>query len=1109
MRAPRLRPGDKWEIPLGPWDAGINKKDAPYKLESNELKDAANMIFDEVPGTGSKRWGSQVIAALPSALPPKYGYVFKMADGTEHFLICDGANLYDTTDLTTFTELITGLDDTAYLQFDTADDRCWITNGSEYVMWYDGTNLVVMDREYGNPDTSVAATGDAGTDTEHIVDADLTSAVVGYWKFRKVVITSGPAAGAEAEVTAFDPVTDKLTISPAIAGLTTGAGYMVGVILPRGKIIRFCDGTLFLGDTPENRSETRFNKPADLDTGLTQSIDNPRAWPADHQLAITQDDGDHLYSYSPVFRNRVIVSKGGSLYRLEPDATYVWRPYLISQAVGCKHPDSWAVKNEMLYFLGCERSSGLLDYFATDLVSVRPIHKDGRFIPAFDSIQKGSASYQFITRATETQFNTGARSTLCETGNGKLECRVIDTDADWDEVISTKTNLNVGDSLAGAVNIIGIPPWTAQYEGNKLPAVDTPAWTKYSITPGSETIVGSAVKIFLNYAGAIQYYKDAVYDSSKNTFVAFRVGATALVLSFGPICTVQNGTKKIETIFEGGRILVNGVDAGACDIVTAWKCVSILLDKDGNGSVYVAGARVWTGAAAAATGYSTYWTTNSIMFGARQISNYGPAYAYFDYVYEDNDFFFTAATLPATLPASGTAEIKIDYTRAPAAFGKYFLQREVDVEGETEAGTSAAQIVDATRTEDDDFWNGRTVVIISGVNAGQEGRCTNFDKITNTITIGFTADPGVGVKYQILKDDGTVLIQTASSAGDVTYSGWDTLVNSTEPGVDNTTPLARYLKIKITLTRASWEGFTNYAKGPVIQTLTGGFLWRLLGQQVGTQITAWRNWQSDITEAAGSSLLQQARIAKTIAAPVEGDYEPLATIVDGNNIGIVLADAPPPAAGEGRWLDAIVEGSPGPDGTSPSLDNLTANWQEGTGAILAVAAFIYKKRLYLTAISATAAHNDLLYVLDTKNAWTIFTGLTIFRLVAFKGLVYGLSAVDANILQHEVTGLYTDAGVAITGRVDTGEINFGHQRAEMSYVKLGVAAAGSYQVLLSADGETWVSKGTLVFTAAETQKLRIPRGWMGKRHFVRVKSAGAEAAEIVLLAAGFRALAEV
>jgi len=388
MIMPRAKAGTKAEFPLGPWEKGIDEKTNPGSVPGNALIAANNVLLDEVPGLVVKRWGNKNIAVLPSGNPPKYGYNFKKNDGTEYLLLSDGAKLYVTTDLITITELVITsaagatvvLDDTGYIQFETAESKCWITNGIDFVMWFDGTNLVLMDREYG---AGVTATADSSTGTT-IVDADLISGHGNdWWKFRKVVITSGAQAGKESIVTGFVEATGTLTFAPEIVGLTGTITYKVGLVMPKARIIRYGMDTMFLGGTSENRSEIRFNRTDNPDDGSRMSLDNPSAWPTNYQLSITQDDGDQVWTFSPVYRNRILVTKGVAIYRLEPSATYVYEPVLVSQDVGCRYPDAWAVKDNLLHFMGNERS-GILDLYVTDMVSVNPglvmVALEGRII---------------------------------------------------------------------------------------------------------------------------------------------------------------------------------------------------------------------------------------------------------------------------------------------------------------------------------------------------------------------------------------------------------------------------------------------------------------------------------------------------------------------------------------------------------------------------------------------------------------------------------------------------------------------------------------------------------------------------------------------------------
>ena len=1083
MRIPRARPGAILEVPLGPWVDGINEKKEAGVLTATELRAAANVLFDEVPGQTTKRWGNFAAATMPSGTPAKYGYKYIKSDGTELLLVSDGEKLYSTADLVTFTELIATLDDTAYLSFETMDGRCWITNGVDATMWYDGTNFVVMDREYG---AAVTATTGAGTDQTHIVDTNLTQAN-DYWNLRKVVITSGTYAGMEGTVTDFDAATDTLTISGFDNDPGAGVTYQVGLIMPKGKIIRSDGNSLFIGATSENPAEIRFSRPTDPDTGANMSIDNPRAWPATYQIAITQDDGDQVWTFSPKHRDRILVTKSAAIYRLDPDPTFVYVPSLVSQEVGCRYQDSWASKDDVLYFMGNERS-GLLDLYITDMTSVRPRHKDGRLMPSFETMYRAEPIYKYISRASADQFDTGEKSTLCKTSSGRLECLELDSKSDWDDVKVTSTNLSLDDQ-AGALTIQGIPAWPQKYEANVLPAVASPVWAKWVFNSASETITDGKLLNTVGPSGQIRYFKNAVYDSSKNTLAAFRVKQSTT--AFQTLMLVQNGVKGFYINIIGGILYVTAgagqETIGACDL-SDYKIFHLMLDKDGNASVHQDGVRVWTGAAGTALTYSPAGLSNNaieiVMSGSA--SSYAGT-QYFDYIYEDADFSLTAAQMPATIPTTATFELKLDYTRTPDKFGIMRLALGYDFEGTSEAGTDATHIVDAALTGENDFWKDRTVTITSGSLAGETGTVTAYDSATHKLTIsGLSGDPGVGETFEVNRG-GSVAIETQSSADDVTYSALAALANGAEPAVDNATPLRRYLKIKLTLTRL------DYVNGPEVDKLIGGFLWRMQGVLIGANITAWRNFLAESTAPSGSSLVMKIRKAITTTTPIESDWGAWATITTGQNIGTILSDTLPPAAGTSRWLDVKVEASPSFAGLTPDVENIQLNWQEGSLARLLLTAFVYKKRYYLAGITATSEYNDRLFVLDTQQAWTKFEGLNINRMLAFRGQVYGLSATDDNIYQMEVEGRYIDGGTPIEAYVDAGAIDGGNQRYELATIKIGAGAyISDLQVLHSYGGATFTLLGTLSFAGEGTKVLRVPRGYIGKRHFIRLKSAAAQ-----------------
>ena len=1049
MKAPVMRPGERRRLMLGPWDAGIDEKTEAGQMANNQLRAAVNVLLDEVPGKVVKCFGNKEIGVLPSGLPPKYGYNFKKSDGSSVFLLADGTNLYYTSDLVTLTLLRDDLDPEGYLQFETAEDKCWIFNGEDDVFWFDGLNMVVLDS------THVASgTTDAGTDQTHIVDSERTEAASDFWKHYVVVITSGTYAGMAGRVTAFDPALDKLTISGFTANPGSGVTYQIGVAIPKGRAARFINGTMFVGGLTENRSAMRFNRLDDPDTGYQMEIDNPRAWPAIYQLAVTQDDGDQIWSFSPVYRSRILVSKGTAIYRIEPDVTFKFVPIQVTREVGCRYPDSWAVKNDLLHFVGNERS-GLLDLYVTDMVSVKPLHKDGRLLPSFAEMQRADPVYKYIARASAAQFETGEYGKSCKVSGGKIEARTINTNEDWQDIKDTLSSVDQShDKLA----LDMIPAWEVNYnpmtktggagDPNDLPAAADPAWTLVTSGPVGQVVQDYGLYLYSStVSGGIGYDRYNVLDAAKNTFasIRFMLGTLYTAGSGYPSMTISigNGSKRIQfcatfNSFFGNQLWKNDLSHGPMAVsCPAWytdlHTLSVLLDKNGNYKLWLDGTLIDSGA-----GVSN--GTNRVHFGLDLMeTNNGGSDAFVEKMSYDSDFAYDCTTVPASIPTTGTAVVKYDFKLEPAAYGK--------------------------------LW--------AGIDA----------------------------------NGGSVTIETASSADGVTYSAYAALTNGQEPGVDNATPVKQHLKVKFTLTR------DNPSRGPVVNDITIGFLWHMLTAIVGPNITAWRKWLEEATVPSGTTILRKIRLATTLTTPAEGDFGAWQTITDNQNVGTILSDVIPETgvpAGEGRWVDVMVQGkitTQVVDGVtlplSPSLDNFLINWQEGKNTRLTVTALIYKKRLYITGISANATYNDRLLVLDSRNSWTKMIGLNFYRMIAFNGNIYGLSSADDKIYQQEVEGQFTNGTTPIEAYIDVGEIDFGMVVAEVQCVELEVSEAQTIQIYLSRDGVTWTLKGTAVFTAAGAKKIYVPAGWMGRKHWIRAKSSLGEAMGIINLNIQVQARAEV
>jgi len=1016
MRTRRLRAEEIYRDELGPFIEGMDEVTAAHLMPTKRLRKAVNVFFDDKIGACLKRFGKQQISTFPTANPPRDAFVLTRSDGTEYLLVSDGVSLYVTTDLTTYTLLITGLDSDGFLEFEIAENKVWITNGIDYVMSYDGTDLIVYDRE-------AEGTVEAGSSATQIVDSARTEAD-DYWNKRKIVITSGTYAGVlYGTVTDFVQSTNTMTIS-GFGGQApdVGSTYKVGLIMPRGSVIRYLKGRLFLGATPENLSEIRFSEIADPDTGEFINIDNPRAFPPQNQIAVAQHDGDRIWTFSPVLDDVFLVSKKSSVYRIDEDQIFLFAPKLIENFVGSVFPNSWQVKKGLLVFLGTEKS-GYVDFYVSDLVRVKPLYTDGRMKLSFSEIRQAVPIRKYITKATTEQFNTGDISDTCDTTSGVLKPKNFNFTSFWNEVLKAKSNVAVGDN-EGNVNIKAQPEWTLKYDGDVLPENASPSWQVLTDGALIKSVL-SGIYIIKDQVDAVrqkvhEFKLNNIFDSTKNVLVNTKFKNQILPLFPSPqffnnvcrsIVSVSTGSYKVEleiykelTLKTTADVLVNGILVGQINRNTFFEW-AILVKPDGTYKIWKDGVLFNSGTANTTVNNILSLQHRSTISTFGQIG--GNASTEFDWAYFQN---IIDTDIPDTLPQSGTIDIVLDYTRTPDGFGKFY--------------------------------------------------------------------------YEATLNGGTVTIQSASSDDDIIYSSLQSLSNGQEPGVDNSTPVKRYLKVRFTLTSI------GIALGPVITNFLAGFLWRSKALQIGQNISDWKNFLSNITTPTGTFLVTKIRLAKTITTPQESDFGAWQVIVDGNDIGTILSDTSlPPPPSESRWVDVKVEGNPSASGLSPQLDNFTLNWVEGAVESIPVRSIIFENRYYLIAAQATTGFNDRVFMLDKNNGWYIFEGWNLNTMVAFSGLILGMASDSNKIFQHFIENKYDDDGVAIDSYIDLPEIDFGPSRFSLWELMIENASQSTLKVYVKKQGDSvWTFLGNLDFTKHNTQKIRAPFGTITKQLSIRIQN---------------------
>lgn len=130
----------------------LNTAAAASKLPQGQTPNCNNVWTDEKPGSVMTANGFIKVGTSPSGNPTTFCTdYFKSSSGDQLFILSDNQKVWKTTDFQNFTELVTGLSSSFQLRGKIIRDKLWLTNGSDSVRTYDGTNVVVLDGSGGTP----------------------------------------------------------------------------------------------------------------------------------------------------------------------------------------------------------------------------------------------------------------------------------------------------------------------------------------------------------------------------------------------------------------------------------------------------------------------------------------------------------------------------------------------------------------------------------------------------------------------------------------------------------------------------------------------------------------------------------------------------------------------------------------------------------------------------------------------------------------------------------------------------------------------------------------------------------------------------------------------
>jgi hypothetical protein len=127
---------------LNDFTGGLNEVAQTGRLKENQSPSLKNIIIDEL-GTLKKRKGYTRFNENKISDKPIIGlYIYHEADGTRHFLMANGTDIYEADESTnTWTSIKSGLTDGEEYRFTTLGGLLYITNGVDPLMKYDGSTF--------------------------------------------------------------------------------------------------------------------------------------------------------------------------------------------------------------------------------------------------------------------------------------------------------------------------------------------------------------------------------------------------------------------------------------------------------------------------------------------------------------------------------------------------------------------------------------------------------------------------------------------------------------------------------------------------------------------------------------------------------------------------------------------------------------------------------------------------------------------------------------------------------------------------------------------------------------------------------------------------------
>jgi len=133
------------------FSGGLNTNTDALFLQDNESPNTQNVVIDEPLGSLLPRNGILLCGNLPSGNAPKTLFEYFQGSGNRALIVSDNETYYETRNCKAFTQIITGLSDTALGTYAIVRDKLWVANGSTHVFTWNGTTSNLLDGRANTP----------------------------------------------------------------------------------------------------------------------------------------------------------------------------------------------------------------------------------------------------------------------------------------------------------------------------------------------------------------------------------------------------------------------------------------------------------------------------------------------------------------------------------------------------------------------------------------------------------------------------------------------------------------------------------------------------------------------------------------------------------------------------------------------------------------------------------------------------------------------------------------------------------------------------------------------------------------------------------------------